>query len=800
MFKNHGGRHALFFTYPKQSIYSMEGASLKEKAPDALVRQRDVSECGVACLASIVKYHGEEIPLDTLWKLSDASTKGTTLQGLLEAAEAVGLEAGGYEADLETLSDLASPCVLHVTKGEGRQHYVVCYGTVDGKFLIGDPGSGVDELHPAMLAKRWQSRVLLTAEPTSDFEAQVAAAKGEAKEPTVEEEYRALGVDSTPFGLNQVLVETAGSDQPRLLPSGLGQILLSRDQFDTIENHAETCVRALSRRQNGTSDAEDGDGGTSSVSENQKQDVRRQLRRFVEEGLLTAKSDVREKVHGLQDETGDGPPPITSVCIPTAGRSDSLRRALSSYAQDTRGRDVPTRMVVMDDAEDSEERADTLAEVEELSDDLDEIDLFYADRDRRGAYAEDLADHAGIPVDVARFALLGNKEYANTYGAPRNGLLLHTVGELTVQVDDDTVADSALPPSTDEGLTLTSETIPREWWFYDDREALLSGVRSSEEQFLAVHEQLLGRTIGQCLSEIDDQEEPLRIGDIDAEFLEHVQDDTTVMLSFAGAMGDSGRLNMQMRLLSDDATFGRLTEHYDPHMETTEVLRAPTCPTITNSAGCVSMNVGIDNRAPMPPFMPVGQGEDHVFGLALRLCFHRGYRGYLPHSLFHDPQDERPRDDDVEFDGYGAYALTQHIMSAADEWLEADGKEALTQLGRYLEDVGSSSPSAFADYVERRARKALGQQIQSAERLLLRRPAAPSDWRKDIRQYLQSAKEMAQSDHLHVPEDLSGDAEENSRILQEVIRRYGTLLQHWSTLRAAAADLRDKGMGVAEKV
>jgi ATP-binding cassette subfamily B protein len=122
----------------------MSNASVKERAREAFVRQQDVSECGVACLAAIVRYHGEEIGVDRLWALSDASAEGTTLQGLLEAAEAVGLEAGGYEATLEHLGALESPCILHVTTEGGRDHYVVCYGTVDGKFVIGDPGAGVE--------------------------------------------------------------------------------------------------------------------------------------------------------------------------------------------------------------------------------------------------------------------------------------------------------------------------------------------------------------------------------------------------------------------------------------------------------------------------------------------------------------------------------------------------------------------------------------------------------------------------------------------------------------------------------
>ena len=778
----------------------MSDASVKERAREAFVRQQDVSECGVACLAALVRYHGEDIGVDRLWALSDAGPEGTTLQGLLEAAEAVGLEAGGYEADLESLAALESPCVLHVTTDEGRDHYVVCYGTADGNFVVGDPGAGVEELHPALLAQRWPSRVLLTAEPTADFAARVAAAKRDAAGARADAEYRCFGVDSIPFGLNQVLLETASSEAPHLVPSGMGQLLLSPDRFDTIEQHAAAYARALAREEHDGDAGRPDDDEAPAAPEALRARLERRLRRYAADGVLTAKADVRDAILAQQADAPAAPPPISTLGVPTAGRPQSLRRALASYIEDGQGRAGPTRIVVMEDSADPEARTEARAAVAELQAGHEEAELLFADRPRRAAYAATLADRAGVPPEVVRFALLGRDDGADTYGAPRNALLLQTVGELSVQVDDDTVADLGRLPAAEAGLALTSERIPREWWFFENRQELRAAVQPAGPDVRDVHETLLGRTVGQCLASVE--EEAVRIGDIDADLLDRVRSGARVAVSFAGAMGDSGRLSTRMRLLADASTFGRLVERYEAHRDTTEVLRAPTRPTITNGAGCVSMNLGVDHRALVPPFMPVGQGEDHIFGLALKLCAPRRCRGYLPPALLHDPQGKREREEGApDFGGFGAYGIVQHLMAAAHDWLRVDdGAAALQALGRHLRDVGSLSPSAFADYAERRARTALGQDLRSAERLLRRRPQAPTAWTEDVRGYLRSARAAAQEGRLSVPTDLSGPAAERRRRLRARVAQYGTLLEHWPALRSAAADLKEEGTRVAEPV
>jgi ABC-type bacteriocin/lantibiotic exporter with double-glycine peptidase domain len=133
-----------------------------------IVLQHDLSDCGVACLLTIIKHHEGENNLENLRKLSGTTTSGTTLLGLYQAAKNTGFDAHGYEANLEALATIQSPCILHV-KGN---HYVVYYGrrqNVAKDYIIGDPETGIQYLTAAQLNDLWQTKTCLFLTPNEHF-------------------------------------------------------------------------------------------------------------------------------------------------------------------------------------------------------------------------------------------------------------------------------------------------------------------------------------------------------------------------------------------------------------------------------------------------------------------------------------------------------------------------------------------------------------------------------------------------------------------------------------------------------
>ena len=132
--------------------------------------QLDQSDCGVACLLSLLKFYGGNESLEKLRELSGTNKQGTTLLGLYQVANSLGFTAEGCEADIQALIDHQQPVILHVLIENQLQHYVVCYEFDKQKgFLIGDPAKDIYYLSKEALEKIWVSKSCLTLEPNEKF-------------------------------------------------------------------------------------------------------------------------------------------------------------------------------------------------------------------------------------------------------------------------------------------------------------------------------------------------------------------------------------------------------------------------------------------------------------------------------------------------------------------------------------------------------------------------------------------------------------------------------------------------------
>jgi ATP-binding cassette subfamily B protein len=133
--------------------------------------QQGQSDCGVACLLSILRFHGGEMKLERLRELSGTDKQGTTLLGLFQAANQVGFTAEGMEAEsIDNLKELSTPAILHVVLEGKMEHYLVFYPNLNnlgGKktLTIGDPAKGIIEYSVEELNKIWQTKAFLMLIP-----------------------------------------------------------------------------------------------------------------------------------------------------------------------------------------------------------------------------------------------------------------------------------------------------------------------------------------------------------------------------------------------------------------------------------------------------------------------------------------------------------------------------------------------------------------------------------------------------------------------------------------------------------
>lgn len=116
-----------------------------------VVLQAEAAECGIACLAMVAGHHGYQTSLTELRRKFSVSLKGVNLRSLSKAADMLGLSARGLRCDLEDLSKLKAPCILHW----GLNHFVVLKKAGRKKITIHDPARGKRTLAMAEVSKHF---------------------------------------------------------------------------------------------------------------------------------------------------------------------------------------------------------------------------------------------------------------------------------------------------------------------------------------------------------------------------------------------------------------------------------------------------------------------------------------------------------------------------------------------------------------------------------------------------------------------------------------------------------------------
>jgi len=134
------------------------------------VQQRCQSDCGVACLLSIIQYYGGSESIERLREISGTTKEGTTMFGLYKSAQKMGFDAIGMRGVMKELKSSIQPVILYFVYEDGLEHFVVCYGYHSQKgFLIGDPANDVIYLSEEELDLNWKERFCLLLLPNPKF-------------------------------------------------------------------------------------------------------------------------------------------------------------------------------------------------------------------------------------------------------------------------------------------------------------------------------------------------------------------------------------------------------------------------------------------------------------------------------------------------------------------------------------------------------------------------------------------------------------------------------------------------------
>ncbi len=135
----------------------------RKAVPD--IRQSEAAECGLACLAMVLGYHGHDVDLGTLRRRHATSLNGMTMRGLTALASRMELTTRALRLEPEQLGQLTLPAILHWN----MDHFVVLTKVGRGGALtVHDPVSGMRRVSVPEAQKRFTG-VALELTPTRQF-------------------------------------------------------------------------------------------------------------------------------------------------------------------------------------------------------------------------------------------------------------------------------------------------------------------------------------------------------------------------------------------------------------------------------------------------------------------------------------------------------------------------------------------------------------------------------------------------------------------------------------------------------
>jgi hypothetical protein len=499
---------------------------------------------------------------------------------------------------------------------------------------------------------------------------------------------------------------------------------------------------------------------------------------------------------------------IRTLGIPTRDRTESLRRCVATHLESARRHGRALDCAVIDDSGDPAVREHNRAALRALRDSHD-ADIYYAGPEERARFAAALVRGAELPPQAVHFALLNPEGCPVSTGASRNALLLHTAGDMLLHVDDDTLGNLLEVPGARPGLALSSRHDPTEFWFLGQDGALPCGSRPVEADLLALHEQLLGRSPSACVAAAG-AAGAVDCGQATAAFVRKLDAGAgRVAVTAAGVVGDSGMGSSVYFLSLDGASRERLLRGRDDYrhaLASHRVLRAVTRTTVCERALCVAINLGLDNRQLLPPFLPVQRNSDGVFAALVSACLGDALFGFLPAALWHQRPTPRPAGAGDVWDGAArvrtGQLITVLIRAAAPQAGGADGVTNLRTLGCTLAHWGSLPPGEFDQLVRSHLATQLGHQVGLLAARLRQFGGRPEFWADDVRRVLALLQEDLTGKRCPAPCDLveAFGMDTAGELSRRLVLRLGQMLQCWPDMVEAARDLRAHGVRLAERL
>jgi ATP-binding cassette, subfamily B, bacterial CvaB/MchF/RaxB len=130
-----------------------------------VVLQTEAAECGLACLAMVMGWHGVVTDLAVLRQRHAVSLKGMTLADLSRLAQKENMGARAVRLEINELAQLKLPAILHWE----LNHFVVLKSVGTQHITIHDPGVGIRRVNMAQVSEKFTG-VAMELWPEPGFE------------------------------------------------------------------------------------------------------------------------------------------------------------------------------------------------------------------------------------------------------------------------------------------------------------------------------------------------------------------------------------------------------------------------------------------------------------------------------------------------------------------------------------------------------------------------------------------------------------------------------------------------------
>jgi len=138
---------------------------VKRRVTTPLLLQMHATECGAACLGSVLAHFGRWVPLTELREKCEVSRDGSSAAGIARAARHYGLECSGRSVQMHQLTKLTPPLILFWE----FNHFLILEGFDRNRFHLNDPSTGRRTLSTEEFSAGFTG-IALTFKPGPDFE------------------------------------------------------------------------------------------------------------------------------------------------------------------------------------------------------------------------------------------------------------------------------------------------------------------------------------------------------------------------------------------------------------------------------------------------------------------------------------------------------------------------------------------------------------------------------------------------------------------------------------------------------